>query len=175
MKPFDQFIKQNHAGFNDAEPAAGHFERFGRKLDGLAAKRNRQVGMMFLRVAALVVFVFLISLLFFREYKAWDKRTSDTQNLSYNTELYEAERYYTDLLSIYYDKIEKLKFKNSPSEKKQVLRDLHEMDKQVVMMKEDLRQYPENELIMNAIISYYQIKIELMDNIITQVQSNNSL
>lgn len=170
MKPFNQFIQQNLAGFNDAEPAAGHFERFGRKLDGLAAKRNRQVGMMILRIAAMVVFVFLVSLLFFRKYKAWDERTSDTLNLSYNTELYEAEKYYTDLLGIYYEKIENLKFKNNPSEKKQVLRDLQEMDKQVMIMKEDLRQYPENELIMNAIINYYQYKIELMDDIIAQVQ-----
>ncbi len=170
MKPIDQFIQQNLAGFNDAEPAAGHFERFSRKLDGLAAKRKRQVGLMFLRVAAMVVFVFLVSMLFFREYKAWDERTSDTQYISYNTELYEAEKYYTDLLSIYYEKIENLKFKNNPGEKKQVLRDLQEMDKQVVMMKEDLRQYPENELVMNAIINYYQIKIELMDDIIAQVQ-----
>ena len=31
-----------------------------------------------------------------------------------------------------------------------------------------------NELIVNAIINYYQIKLELMDNIIERIQNMNS-
>ncbi|MBN2481661.1 MAG: hypothetical protein JXB19_07975 [Bacteroidales bacterium] len=170
MKTIDQFIKQNLADFNDANPPEGHFERFAGKLDDLAAKSNRQFRMMLLRVAALVVFVFLVSLLFFREYRTWEDYSSDAQIISYNQELLEAERYYSGLLSVYYGKIEELKFQNNAGEKRQVLRDLQEMDKQVEMMKEDLRQNPNNELIVHAIISFYQIKIELMDKIIAQVQ-----
>jgi hypothetical protein len=38
-------------------------------------------------------------------------------------------------------------------------------------MKEDLRKDPENEIIINAIISHYQIKLELMDEIITRIEN----
>ncbi|MBN1159315.1 MAG: hypothetical protein JXA61_08025 [Bacteroidales bacterium] len=170
MKPIDQFIRQHLADFNDAEAREGHFERFTGKLDDLDAKRKRQFGMLLLRIAALVVFVFLVSLLFFREYRTWGKNTPDDKVIANNMEFYEAEQYYTDLLSEYYEKIEGLKFQDNKGEKKQVLRDLQEMDRQVEVMKDDLRQNPSNELIVNAIINFYQIKIELMDNIIAQVQ-----
>lgn len=170
MKSIDQFIKQNLDGFNDADPPAGHFERFVMKLDDQAKNRNRELRMMLLRVAALVVFVLMVSILLFREYRTWDVNTSDSQMISYNPELYEAERYYSRLLFAYYEEIEKLEFQNNAREKRQVLRDLQDMDKQVELMKEDLRQYPEHELIMNAIVNFYQIKIELMNNIIAQVQ-----
>jgi hypothetical protein len=50
------------------------------------------------------------------------------------------------------------------------------MERQVVVMKNDLRQDPGNEIIINAIINHYRIQLELMDNIITQVEkSDNSI
>ena len=42
------------------------------------------------------------------------------------------------------------------------------MDAQVQAMKHDLKQNPDDERIVHAIINFYQVKIELMDVIIAR-------
>ena len=91
-----------------------------------------------------------------------------------NRELNEAEQFYTSQLSIYYNKIEKLRFNNDKAEKKQVLQELSAMDEQVQAMKYDLKQNPDDERVMSAIINFYQVKIEMMDVIIARAQKTNT-
>jgi hypothetical protein len=45
---------------------------------------------------------------------------------------------------------------------------------QVQDMKQDLRQSPDDERIVNAIFNFYQMKIEAMDRIIALAEQKNS-
>lgn len=175
MENLDQFIRNNLDRFNEYEPAVGHGDRFSGKLDAREAMERRTYRLMLLRIAALVVFVFLLSFVFFREYRLWTESGRLDSVTGLNTEVMEAESYYSEQMQQYYEQIEELQFLNNNTEKKQVLRELQEMDQQVEIMKEDLQQYPDNELIINAIMNFYQIKIELMNDIISRVQNLNQL
>ena len=55
-------------------------------------------------------------------------------------------------------------------EKSKILNELSEMDDQVQAIKSDLKQNPDDERIVHAIINFYQVKIELMDVIINRLQ-----
>lgn len=173
MEPLDQFIRNNLDRFNEYEPHAGHTDRFTTKLDARDSARKRSYRLMFFRIAAIVVFVFLLSIVFSREYRLWSESGLEASQMAYNTEVLEAERYYSQQLQLYYKQIEELPFQYNTTEKRKVLRELQEMDRQVEIMKEDLQQYPDNEMIVNAIMNFYQIKIELMNDIIARIQNLN--
>jgi hypothetical protein len=89
-------------------------------------------------------------------------------------ELNEAENFYNAQLEQYYVKIQDLKFNNDQVEKKQILKELSEMDQQVQSMKKDLKQNPDDERVVHAIINFYQVKIELMDMIIARTQQTTN-
>ena len=173
MEALEQFIRNNLDRFNEYEPPEGHTDRFATKLGARDSARKHSYRIMLLRVAAIVVFVFLLSVVFFREYRVWNESGEEASLMAYNTEVLEAERYYSQQLQLYYKQIEELPFQNNTTEKRKVLRELQEMDNQVEIMKADLQQYPDNEMIINAIMSFYQIKIELMNDIIARIQNLN--
>jgi len=171
-----KFIKQNFEDLSSEEPLAGHFDRFNGRMDRFYAKRRHEFRMNLLKIAALAVFVFLATTVFVNEYRSFKAQADLINNDNENNELAEAELYYSDLLSDYYNRISHLNFSYDEQEKDQVLKELKEMDQQVEVMKNDLRENPDNEIIISAIISHYQIQLELMDNIIAHVEkTDNSL
>jgi hypothetical protein len=171
----EKFIEQNHGLFISEEPGQGHIERFSAKMDAYRFPGKHERTMNFLKIAALVVFIFLSTAVFFKEFGLFQAGDIYVVNPG-DSELEDAERYYSGLLDNYYNVISHLSFSNNEHEKKTVLSELQEMDRQVVLMRNDLRQDPGNEIIINAIINHYRIQLELMDNIITQVgKSDNSI
>lgn len=175
MKPLNDFIKRNLDHFNDEEPLDGHFERFDKKLESTSfRKRDPNQIWMFSKIAAvmLLAFVFTYSVFhradLFRNY--WNHRAISNNY----PELKEAEAFYTYQFDNYYSQIEKLEFNNDRSQKKQVLHELSEMDRQVQIMKQDLIQNPDDERVMHAIINSYQVKLEIMDMIVSRTLASTS-
>jgi len=167
MKTIDAYIRQNAPLFDGEEPEHGHMERFSKRLNPSSGTGYRLV---LLRVAAVLVLGLVTSYVAFRELGMIERKIGDIAVRVSNPELNEAERYYNSQLTQYYDKIRKLRFNNDQAEKKAVLDELSTMDAQVQDMKHDLRQNPEDERIVNAIINFYQVKIEAMDMIIARAQ-----
>ena len=175
MKQLDDFIKSNAGLFDAGEPPEGHFERFEVRLAAMHRKRSGVLTMV-MRIAAIVLFGLVITYASVREFNIISGRLGKTGTGLTNTELIEAEQFYTSQLGLYYSKIENLRFNNDKTEKMQVLKELSDMDQQIKAMKQDLRQNPDDERIVHAIISFYQIKIELMDMIIARTeQTPNSI
>lgn len=176
MKPLDDYIRNNMERFNEEEPSNGHFERFEEKLDRLERRRISRPWMAILRIAALVILGLVISYAAFREFRIIEQSRENLYSGAIVTELNEAEKFYTTQLNISYNTIQNLRFNNDKDEKKQVLEELSEMDMQVQVMKEDLKQNPDDERIVHAIINFYQVKMEMMDMIIARTQqSSNSI
>jgi hypothetical protein len=176
MKPLDEYIRSNLDRFNSEEPLNGHFERFEDKLGRLERRRISQPRMVILRIAALVILGLVISYAAIREFNLLKQSKDAIYSGTIGSELDEAEKFYTTQLNISYHKIQNLRFNNDKDEKKQVLEELSEMDTQVQAMKQDLKQNPDDERIVHAIINFYQVKMEMMDMIITRTQqSTNSI
>jgi hypothetical protein len=173
MKLLDEYITENLSQFDKEEPLQGHFDRFDAKLTQLEKKKS-SAGITILRIAAAVILGFMISYAAIREFNFLDRNEKNFVSATTYPELNEAEKFYSSQLAVYYSKIQDLRFNNDQTEKKQVMKELSEMDQQVQAMKQDLRQNPDDERIVNAIINFYQVKIELMDMIITRTQQSNN-
>lgn len=174
MKLLDDHIRKNLEHFNNEEPLQGHFDRFDAKLSQLGKRKDNQIHMYLLKIAAAVVIGLVISYAAIREFNWLNRTTAFTISAVAYPELNEAEKFYTSQLSLYYNKIQDMGFNNDQMEKKRVMEELTEMDIQVRAMKQDLRQNPDDERIVNAIINFYRVKIELMDMIIARTQQSNS-
>lgn len=174
MKPLDDYIRANLERFNTEEPMDGHFDRFDSKLKAWDKTRNRQLNAVFLRIAAVLILGLVISYAAIREFKYLNQNAGKIVSAVMYPELNEAENFYNAQLEQYYVKIQDLKFNNDQVEKKQILKELSEMDQQVQSMKKDLKQNPDDERVVHAIINFYQVKIELMDMIIARTQQTTN-
>lgn len=170
MKPLDDYIRENLERFDTEEPLNGHYDRFNDKLAQLNKKGNHPVWNIFLKIAAVVLLGLVITYAAVHEFRILNRNAGNFISASAYPELNEAEQFYTAQLSLYNSKIQDLVFNNDQTEKKRVIEELSEMDQQVRAMKSDLRQNPDDERIVHAIINFYQIKIELMDMIIARTQ-----
>jgi cytochrome c oxidase assembly protein Cox11 len=171
MKTIDEYIREQGGLFDSEEPDQGHTERMLNRMNAMHYQVKRPRRIIFLRIAAIFILCVSISYAAIREYGIITNQLKNMASGMTNQELNEAEQYYTSQLSIYYNKIQKLKFNNDAAEKKQVLKELSAMDDQVQVMKHDLIQNPDDERIVHAIISFYQLKIETMNVIIARAQN----
>ncbi len=170
----DDYIRGNLDKFNIEEPPDGHFERFAEKLGGLTLRRT-QPWLMALRIAAIVLLGVVVSYAAVREFNLFRLNSNKLYyGVSSGPEFNEAIQYYTAQLNISYNKIKNLRFDNDPKEKQMVLKELSDMDKQVLVMEKDLKQNPDDERVVHAIINFYQVKIEMMEMIITRTQQSSS-
>jgi hypothetical protein len=173
MKLIDDYIAGNLHQFDKEEPLQGHFDRFDAKLTQLGKKKS-SAGIALLRIAASILLGLMISYAAIREFNFPNRNAKNFVSATTYPELNETEKFYSSQLVVYYSKIQNMRFNNDQTEKKQVMKELSEMDQQVQAMKQDLRQNPDDERIVNAIINFYQVKIELMDMIITRTQQSNN-
>lgn len=173
MNPLDDLISSNPEHFNNEEPLPGHFLRFDQRLDKTFGKKPAVVRSMVLKIAVMLAVGLLLTYLAIRESEIISNRLGFSLAASKYPELIEAEKYYTLQMDMYYSKIRNLNFENDETQKKQILDELSNMDRQVTSLKHDLMINPENERVIHAIINYYQVKIEFMDMILTRTQQSN--
>jgi hypothetical protein len=172
MKPLDDFIKYNPERFDTEEPLNGHFDRFDERLEK-TYRRKTGLGMsMVFKIAAAVILGLILTFTAFRESRLLNQSLDYIVSSPEYPELREAEQYYSMQMDLYYSRIENLRFGNDKDQKQQILDELSDMDRQVVTLKHDLKQNPEDERVMHAIINYYQVKLEFMDMIIARTQES---
>jgi hypothetical protein len=171
----DDFIRNNAEHFNTEEPPEGHFDRFNGKLETPVHYGRYRFMTLIPRVAAILVLGIFITAVLYKSITTYHSALPDDN--CPNRELCEAEDFYSRQVETYYNRIEKMPFNNDPKTREEVLKELREMDAQVVVMKEDLKQNPNDERVIHSIINYYQEKIDLMDMIIvrTTISKNTIL
>jgi hypothetical protein len=174
MKPLDEYIRNNPERFDTDEPLNGHFDRFAERLERAGEPKFKKQLAVFLKIAAAVLLIAVISFAAFREFRFLNRNLGNIISANEYPELKEVERFYNVQLDQYYDKLQNLRFNNDKAQKQQVLDELSDMDRQVRTMKRDLMQNPDDERVVHAIINYYQVKLELMDMIITRIEESNN-
>jgi hypothetical protein len=168
----DDFIRNNAGHFNTEEPPAGHFDRFYGKLETSGRFGKSRFMTLLPRVAAILVLGIFITAFLYKSITNYHSALPDDN--CPNRELCEAEDFYSRQVETYYNRIEKMPFNNDPKTREEVLKELQEMDAQVAVMKEDLKQNPNDERVIHSIINYYQEKIDLMDLIIVRTTISKS-
>lgn len=171
MENIEKIIKDNIEAFNSEEPSNEHFEKFKRKLQ----QQNKVMHWKFYsvyRIAGIFIIAVIISgILYLTGLINAGRAITSIGDIS--DEYKEVEIYYRGKINENYEILKKLHFKNNGNTRVTILSDLKEMDITYKDLQKDLVQNPCDERIINAIITYYQYKIEFMDQIITQTKENN--
>ena len=172
MKKIEDYIKENKEFFDSDEPIEGHFERFEKKLE----KQNRKINLItftaFLKVAVITILVVLSSLYIYQNFIKNEDNLVTLGDIS--TEYGEAEKYYIQLVNSKFNEIKNTSFMDK-NQKTILLKELNEMDKLYKDLQSDLQTNPHDKRVINAIINYYQLKIEILNNIILQLNDLKKL
>ena len=169
MDIWDKIVNDHRDEF-DEEPTDGHFDRFLEKLRMQKTKRKGVNLSGFLKVAAVLIIILLSAdvVLHFRNPKTGSKEVLVTKS-----DLGEASIYYTGKINNGIRDLEKMAREGigSKNEIIQVKHELSEMDSLFVNLKKEYNSNPDDERIINAMIEYYQTKLDIVNTIKTDLEN----
>lgn len=172
MKDLDKIIQENRQEFDIYEPNDGHFERFEQKLKSINAKKKSFNFGYILKAAVVAVLVVLSGLWV---YDNLDSKTRKGIALSQISPEYgEVEMYYTHLVNQKFDEINQCQTLDS-AQKIMLTHELTEMDSIYETLKIDLTTNPTDQRVINAMIQHYQLKVEVMNQILKQLQQAQNI
>lgn len=166
MKKLEKFIRSNISSFENEEPLPGHFERFQKKLD--ARKPVRRVNLSLVAAAAALAGLILtgsLGLLFNNSSLIKFSRDQLTLN-RISPEYNEVENYYLEQISKKSTLLNALSINITSSSKDELQDEFYDLDKNSYLLKQELLKSPKQERIVNAMIQNYQMKIDLLDQMI---------
>ena len=154
--------------FDSFEPRDGHMERFTRKLN------PRRTGLLSgipyaVKVAAILLLVAASSILIYEQVAWFFSKQNLTNPNEISTELSEVEYYYTSLIDEKYIAIDSFTSDN-PEQNKILMEELEQMDPMFKSLQKDLQVNPTDERIIHAIINHYELKLEVMGQILSQLE-----
>jgi hypothetical protein len=166
----ERLILNNRRSFQDEEPMEGHFERFEARLQKTAKPGPTFNLRIVLRIVAVVVFALLAvnqaRIYFFPE------KTETLSLGSISPEYREVEFYYTNAIQLGMDQWEKLKNEGliSGSEQQMMQKEQEEFDLMYQKLIEDLKANPDDERVINAMLEYYQARMNVITIIINKLK-----
>lgn len=158
MSNIEDIIRSNTNSFFNEDPPSGHLDRFQQRL----LNKNHFIWPL-LRVAAIIVLVLSVSLALYYQ---------DVTIGTISSEMAETEMYYQSILD---QKLNYVKNVLNDQQYTSIKQELKVMDKNFLYLKEDLKLNPDDQRIIHAMINNYQLKIELVQQVIDQVNYNNNI
>lgn len=173
MDELNKILREHHAEFEE-EPATGHFDRFEEKLRLSESKRKSLHLSPFLKVAAVLVIVLLSANLFvyLRNPKPKVQETAVIKS-----DLGEAAFYYTNSINNGIRDLEKMAGEGIGSKQEivQIKHELSEMDSLFMNLQQEYKANPNDERIINAMIEYYQTKLDIVNTIKSDLENVKQL
>jgi len=174
MNKLEKQIRANRQNFDSQEPSAGHMERFEQKLRKQPSRSLFSRIPYALKAAVVLLLVALSSILIYEQARIYyaNQRVLSLKDIS--NEFGEAEYYYTSLINNKYQEINRLNI-DDPKQKEMLMIELEEMDKLFHSLQKDFQSNPNDQRVINAMISHYQLKLEVMSQIIRQLEEVNQV
>lgn len=171
MKNLENIIRSNRDQFDGLEPSEGHFERFHHKLKE-HHKKNRSFHWTVMLKAAAIAILVVLSGLWVYDQVGQNESPKQIALEKAPSEVQEAHVYYSSLMQKKYEQIKAVDFRNE-QQKKLLLQELKDMDSIYVNIRDDLKMNPNDPRVMNALITHYQMKLEVMNQILQQLREIN--
>jgi len=171
MNDIEKQIKEQRLLLDSDRPREGHENRFRQKLERSPVGRPDR-GIRFrhaIQVAASVVLILTSAIVLIRT----DKSGSKVAQQEIPEAVKEAEFYYASQLDARYEEISGFDF-GDKEEKAVLLEELKELENYHQQLIKDLEANPDDERVVSAMIRHYQVKLEVMDQIITQLNQVKS-
>lgn len=166
----ERLILNNRHSIQNEEPLEGHFERFEARLQK-ASKPGRKINFQLIfKVAAVVVF----ALLAVNQARLWFfPEKNETLSLGSISEEYrEVEFYYTNSIQMGMNQWNTLKREGLISEQEQQMmqKEQQEFDQVYQKLLQDLKANPNDERVINAMLEYYQSRMNVISIITSKLQ-----
>jgi hypothetical protein len=170
MNTLEEIIRKNRGEFDDREPSDGHFERFSFKLAVRlhAGMAKKSILPYLLKAAVVTLLVTLSSLWTFDHFvRPSLKKTMTLSEVS--PEYREVETYYVRQVNMMENDISALDL-NNPEQKQIMMQELASMDSTYMELQKELKANPDDKRIVDAMITHYQTKIEVLSYILNQLK-----
>lgn len=170
MNTLEEIFKRGRSEFDDREPSDGHFERFSFKLATRlhAGKAKRSILPYLLKAAVVTLLVTLSSLWTFDHFVRPNlKKTMTLSEVS--PEYREVENYYVTQVNFMENEVTSLDLAN-PEQKEALLKEMASMDSVYVELQKELKANPSDQRIIDAMITHYQTKLDVMSYILEQLR-----
>ncbi len=162
MIDLEKHIKEQRLLLDADIPAEGHEDRFRQMLGQQPVKRVKFRHV--LQIAASIAVILASSVVLIRNTQSGDK----VAEYKIPASVMEADQYYSRQVDNRVDQIKQFDF-NDAEEKVVLIGELEELDGYQKQLMKDLEANPGDERVINALIKHYQVKLEVMDQIIYQL------
>lgn len=189
-----QFIEQNRNLFDTSEPMDGHFDRFLQKLEAEQRRTISRSRSQMLKIAAVAVVAVIIGAVVagtgvHQSVKLIESGMANAENSTpmelverttryvkakVEPEYSETQKYYITLVD---SRLDEIRTDNTVDEKQkaELLKAMSEMDELFVNLQKELKANPDNAVLIDAMINHYQTKIEVLNKIISNLNSIKQL
>jgi len=158
----ERLILNNQHSFQNEEPLEGHFERFEARLQKASKPTRKFNFQLVLKVAAILVFALLVV----NQARIWlNPEKKEILSLgSISPEYREVEFYYTNSIQLGMTQLNQLKNDGliSESEQQMMLTEQKEFEQMYQKLIEDLKANPNDERVINAMLEYYQSRMNVI-------------
>jgi len=165
----EKIITENLEGLNSIEPPDGHFERFQEKIKAESEVRSFRWNTV-LKIAAAVVFVFLAV----NQARIWlaPKEAGQVTLGSVSPEYAEVEYYYTSSIQTGLHTLNSLANDGviSKAENEMMQQEFQTFGSRYQSLQNELKAHPGDERVINAMIEYYQDKLNIITMILNKLQ-----
>lgn len=165
MSNLEKMMVELRDKIDTEEPASGHMERFRKRLRP-ELKRSRALNFRYaIQIAASIAIILASGVVIVKSSKGGSKIAAAPAV----EEFQEARNFYAVQVNERYENLEAIPF-DSDLEKEILLEELSEMDSYYKELLNELNANPGDERVMNALLQHYQIKLQVMDQIIGQLE-----
>ncbi|WP_422360579.1 hypothetical protein [Reichenbachiella sp.] len=162
------FIDVNRESFEIYDYPQDDWQTISEKLDVVEKKAKSVVIPLKYVWRAAAVFLIMIGAVF---YMSWVNWKSQSQEIMMSAELQEAEYYYGELIATKVAHIQQL----DQNAEQEVFRNMEALDQAFNELKSDLKDNADNEEVIHAMIDNYKIKLQILEQIITQLEERKEL
>ena len=171
MSDIEKQIKEQRLLLDSDRPREGHEDRFLQKLErspvGRPVRRIRFRHA--IQVAASVAIILTSAILLVKK----DKSGSKVAQHEIPAAVMEADIYYASQVDARFDEISGFDFSDE-EDKTVLLNELKDLESYHQQLMKDLEANPDDDRVVSALIRHYQLKLEVMDQIITQLNQVKS-
>jgi hypothetical protein len=159
---------RNHA--DEAEMPDGHRSRFSGRLDKDLHLEKKLWNLQRITTYAAVASVVILIAVSFALYSWFDfSGTPKALFSGFSPELYETEMYYKSEINARISVINRM-YKSNQN----ILADIEDLDESLKNIRTDLKMNPDDERLINMVFEIYEIKIELLDKVISLADVNQN-
>lgn len=165
MSDLEKYIMDHREAMDTEEPATGHVHRFSKKLKESGGRKLRINFRHALQIAASIALIIASGIVIVRSGKGGSKVAENPVT----DEFHETTVFYARQVDQRYEDISGYTI-GTQEERKILMEELSEMDTYYRDLLDELDANPGDERVMNALIRHYQLKLEVLDRIVAQLE-----